>query len=1135
MEQFRVRRTSSDYIGAPNKEQKIGVKFDSTFKNLTRENRVKNVDLYKLFLNERDNCRNYRLMLTINPYCTNVLFNQRTEVTYVNDGEIERIDYDNDGSCEGAIGKTNNLTPYDMVRNTEYSSEKYGFSYYPGLDIFNNHLLRNTSYRIVNKLNSENEEDKHKFNTIEDYFRLDNGEKVKKCCRLDINDTNTQDKHLYNRDDILSFHNGDAIKENLKEQDGWFGFYNNSTLDVKDGGVYLDINRVINNKGNCQFIDMYPGRELYSFSPIYNKINNKIEYNWDVVLTYPYESVVKDTNGKDFLVINSGEQNGLLVVDCKMITSNGGKNVLLFRTLTKHNLQKGDSVHLYFDEEEGNNWHLINRQFNVSSIGDEYGKNKDYYFTINDNTILTHVFCKSRDDNYTSWDYIRDYFYKSFDISDIDDIQEINESKFYNNDELVKYKGELYICIDKFEYNSENDDIEYINSIISCNFNKLDNIINTYIYGVDRGIYGKWEEINENYFENVIPVNWSNNYEYDINDVVLYNDVYYKCIKNNTLGAWNNNNFQEIKEFNEETVYFLDDIILQGESVYKCIGNIHKEGGLMDFPGAQDCYIKVNEWDEINKQYNTVYYTLFNYDIQESFIDASNYTNSNLFIQGIVNNAFRTEDGIDRTEEGFDYDDNGLVDVDLDGDGLIDDINNDGVSDFNVLWSDYISFRVVKIVNDVEVKYYVRKFAKLDDYSNERYKLAFSNTIYGDENSQITYTDTINTDGIVDNLGRELTEIYLTIIKTNNGFRKWYGLLPTNDNETYNIESSRCFGPVTCGFDFHTTSIDNNHIIEKRKSCLDVKTLKNDLTNYYNNYEQQFLLSLTDKEITHSDEFFYGDIVEFNPVEYKETVLSDVNFRFNTVQRELHEQYNESNEFILKYDELVRDDYEGGFTIKTEVNYACYKDEGYYYKPHYKLQLRGFSELKQDNHKSLFIKNAKPYQNNGMFIQIETKVKHSLLQGDKLLLIDKITGLEWFLDVVCIKNSYSFIINIIRKNSDNYVDWITTCMNINNGTFTLKKINESIPKYAVNLGDNLYVWRDTVGLWDSETPKELVYCNNSLYLDECINFYLKRQNNDGSLNSYFGIKEDNVFNDYEGLKENKPSKYDYIKESEYIC
>ena len=32
---------------------------------------------------------------------------------------------------------------------------------------------------------------------------------------------------------------------------------------------------------------------------------------------------------------------------------------------------------------------------------------------------------------------------------------------------------------------------------------------------------------------------------------------------------------------------------------------------------------------------------------------------------------------------------------------------------------------------------------------------------------------------------------------------------------------------------------------------------------------------------------FYGDIVEFDPNTCKETVLCDVNYRFNTAQREL--------------------------------------------------------------------------------------------------------------------------------------------------------------------------------------------------------------------------------------------------------
>ena len=252
MKKQRIRRTTSNYVGAVNNSQYMDFNIHSTFKPLLQDKSVANVNLNTLFMSERLNCKNFRLMLTINPYCTNVLFNPCTEITYIDkNNKMNAVTHNsmynfNVNDSIQPIGKNEDLTPYDMIRNTEYSSEKFNFQYHPGLDIFNNHILRNKSYRIVNR--TQNNDNKDVFNTIEDYFRLDDGTTIKKYSRLykdDLVNTNYKEKHLYNREDILPY--TDSIKENLKEQDGWFGFYNTSIIESNN----LDINRVINNKGNC--------------------------------------------------------------------------------------------------------------------------------------------------------------------------------------------------------------------------------------------------------------------------------------------------------------------------------------------------------------------------------------------------------------------------------------------------------------------------------------------------------------------------------------------------------------------------------------------------------------------------------------------------------------------------------------------------------------------------------------------------------------------------------------------------------------------------------------------------------------------------------------------------------------------
>jgi hypothetical protein len=170
-----------------------------------------------------------------------------------------------------------------------------------------------------------------------------------------------------------------------------------------------------------------------------------------------------------------------------------------------------------------------------------------------------------------------------------------------------------------------------------------------------------------------------------------------------------------------------------------------------------------------------------------------------------------------------------------------------------------------------------------------------------------------------------------------------------------------------------------------------------------------------------------------------------------------------------------------------------------------------------------------------MFIRVNTRIKHNLTQGNKVILKDNYENHEWILDVVTVLNNYSFIINKIDKNDNNYQDWITICDKLNQGICTIKALNDNIPSYAVNIGDNMYMWRDTIGLWDDNNPIELPYTNNSFYIDDVINFYLKRQNPDGSLNAYFENNPEDVLSDIEGLENNEPSNYRYIPEDKYKC
>ena len=122
-------------------------------------------------------------------------------------------------------------------------------------------------------------------------------------------DTFSNASHLYQSYDVKTFE--ETIKDKLIEDNGWFGFKNTSklpTYDTSNGWrshseKKIDISKPINSENSSSFIDMYPGRELYSFTPKYNKYKNRIEPNWDYCLTYPSSSMTK---GFDFINEETG-------------------------------------------------------------------------------------------------------------------------------------------------------------------------------------------------------------------------------------------------------------------------------------------------------------------------------------------------------------------------------------------------------------------------------------------------------------------------------------------------------------------------------------------------------------------------------------------------------------------------------------------------------------------------------------------------------------------------------------------------------------------------------------------------------------------------------------------------------------
>lgn len=1037
MNKHKIRLSKTNSINSINNKEIIGVNLKRTSKLFPDLNVVGEVDAYEVFQSEKADCNNYRLILTINPFCTNVLFNDLTEITRnegsgnddatapdgiecITDEENSTAQYTN--GCYGIV----NPNRQEMIMNTEYSKESIGYEYKPGYDIFTNHILRNTTYKVVNMLDrgtiqnngiqdsfcrnelyednleqSNEEFCKRVFNTIGDFMRYSNGDVVmyRKREQIGADVSDELNKHLYLYDEVLSME--DSINNNLTEENGWFGFVNNSTISSKKYTTNtspitnkhiwedLDINRVLNNKENCEFIDMYPDRSLFSFNPKLNKFRKRLEYNWNIVLTYPYR------NEYHHKVVTSDDckTNGLLLMSIIKTLNNSGTNILLFRSFCKHGLRQGDMINLYVNGEK------LSRSIKVTNVGNMSSNNDDnalYYFYTTDMTLL--------------------------------------------------YDRGININTETNEWQKDGDTITIT-------------------------------EINE-----------------ELNNIANPTD-------NEKDGC----RMRKITSGIESEYYI---------RVFRKLPNLKNK--------------KENLTEEIAE-------------------DRERFEN---YIYG--NGEFENKPNAAET---------------------IQNSNNGSFDEYMI------------------------------DFNSEQYKLAFNRTIYNDASTQITYTDTINTEYLVDNLGRPLHEIYATIIKNNQGYREWYGIddgitgatgtniieytkykedlnLRNGWQTNSNIYFSHCFGRLTSGFEFSNQYEDRNNIdIAKAKAKIGDITTLNELEIFdakpfeinidtYGAYTNE---AYNSKNYKLQKDEFYGDIVEFNPIQAQEYVLLPICYRFNTAQRELYEGNKLFNKFI--YQEIERDDYDPGEGMKVndiliDTKYDIgngsgirlaewQRPEGYFYQAHYQIPFMEFGQVNQDAHYDIKVKAAQPAQMDGIYIKITTSLKQTISTDDIMYVClddeENYRNDKWYeFTVSYVEDKYTFYIHpynmtwkeFTNKVNDKY-NWVTLAMaftaeNTTNEDETisyknvkLRRRNEAIPKYATKVAHNKYLWRDLYRpgeVLDGEL-EELPYTNNAFYISKEINFFLKRQDPYGISGLYCSNA---VINDVKGNQREEDTYY-YKDENEIVC
>ncbi len=977
------------------------------------------INSYDVYLNERKNSNKFRLVVNINPFCSNVLFNPFTEIVKdEGSSDVVCLNYENGYTEKNVIGKkpTFEWNQYEAIRDTQLSNEACGFDYHCGIDIFNNHILRNKTFKAVNydennsnkniskldvaygkdftKVRVNNKEIEHiyideNFNTIDDYMRDKDGwvisehfpKIVKKEETYNYLDTIILPLHLYQNYDIYSFK--ECVAEKLLEDNGWYGFKNPSTLGVTNlnEGTHqstdtsisfdvdklklncptssdtfsitaerststspidaskLDINKTINSKEYCDYIDMYPTRDLFSFIPKYNKHRKRIEKNWNYCLTYPSKNVIKNGDNTEFpfFYIDSSGNTSLKVYMFDEGTVDDNEIPLLtIYTVCQHGLMEGDYVNVYKSDE------LFYESSEVIHVIDKY------------------IFQIYRDNGNMSEHWV--------------------------------------------EVENRNTDI-----LLSDGFSYIDNEGNITTPSKQRIIKG----------------------------VLRAGDNFYPICESNRC------------------------------NVDKNAQNIH----IRRVVNGVECKYYVRKFSRL------------------------------------PNFKFKDEEINDYTL----YDDRHVV-----------------------KWKKKRKF------NDNNLTL-IERFSKPGDpsceFESHIAKLGFANTSYNDDTAEIVFTDDIDTSYLRDNLGRPLSDIFLTIIKNNKGYKEWYGINKEIELNSINVEYSHCFGKINSSFLLSDYFREMCDATDKYSNLFDVR----DITSHPNQPKSLITSGKSSDEIEFDNDWeYYGDICCYSPVDCDEQSIQMAMHRFNTVQRELanldakatkyfgeggtmyhdeiydventllYEKSNNGDPFIKfengwknkkQRSEITSGDANLYHTTKEQfINMLNFK-EGYYYQPHYRIPVKTVSrELKIDEaieYEIFEIKKSGDDGNDRILFEIKTTQTNWFSKNEKVVLYKRSTNEYYFITVYSIIDLNRFICVIANEKGEHVKndDEVNGLLNENINDFVIVKKHESTPDYArlIKDGSCRYCWREIISNGIESDERVYPFTNGAFYINRQINFFLRRQ------------------------------------------
>ena len=458
--------------------------------------------------------------------------------------------------------------------------------------------------------------------------------------------------------------------------------------------------------------------------------------------------------------------------------------------------------------------------------------------------------------------------------------------------------------------------------------------------------------------------------------------------------------------------------------------------------------------------------------------------------------------------------------------------NDFDIDNSNVVLNDISGVTFSKVQNGYKCNYYFRKFHQFNNgLKNTINRLAFANNIYGDEISQLVFTDDLNVSGYRDNLNRPLTEVYLTIIKTNKGNKKWYIDGCYNDSD---IEYSHVFGEVTSGIDIPYIKVDSSASYKNNNLNLPIVRQQHNIDKYEKQTASKIESDI--KIINNTGETFFGDLVEFSPSSFSEVVIEEIKHRFNTMQRELNGGNTDIDYNKIHYDEIDNIDPSSGFSI-TSMTFGTGKTlnpEGYIYKPHHRVKIGEFSSIVKQK------SNLKIYVENNMTVDSEKKTTTfisneyaDVYSNDKIIIFKTGMTTPSFYNVIyCISKDNKYEIKVEGEINNNEINDIHK--NGDDMLFIFKYDNQT-PEYAHIMYDKtgISVWRDYIKPSNYSYTSDLYstpFTNDAFYHHTNILFPVQRQD----AYKEYNIRQDNIFDIAPTPKEDVLTD-NYIEKLNELC